>query len=164
MWYWKISAPVEWRAGRQTGIIGANTKPAEVSEVAQSNREQPINPSVLKTLHALQREGRPDILNTLITLFLDSARALLMDLAAAAKDGDRAALRQASHALNSASANVGATVLSARCRELETMVREGSVPDPMERVEAIIAEFRRAEAALLAYLAQVTGSTMGISA
>lgn len=139
-------------------------KPAKVSQVAQNNREQPINPSVLKTLHALQREGRPDILSTLITLFLESARVLLKDLAAAAKAGDMPGLRQASHALNSASANVGATVLSARCKELETMARDEAVPDPTERVDAITAEFRRAEAALLGYLAQATGSSMGISA
>jgi HPt (histidine-containing phosphotransfer) domain-containing protein len=132
--------------------------------VAQNNREQPIDPSVLKTLHALQREGRPDILSTLITLFLESARTFLKDLETASRDGDLTALRHASHALNSASANVGATILSARCKELEIMAREGSVPDPTERIAAITTEFRRAEAALLAYLAQATGSTMGISA
>lgn len=138
--------------------------PAEVSDVPQSGRDQPINPSVLKTLRALQREGRPDILSTLVTLFLDSARALLNDLESAAKDGDMASLQQASHSLNSASANIGATLLSARCRELEWMARAGPVLNPASRVSAIVTEFRRAEAALLAYLAKANESANGISA
>jgi len=135
-----------------------------VSVVPQSGRDQPINPSVLKTLRALQREGRPDILSTLITLFLDSARALLNDLEKAAKAGEMASLWQASHSLNSASANIGATLLSARCKELEWMTRTGPVLNPTARVAAIVTEFRRAEAALLAYLAKATESANGISA
>ena len=139
-------------------------QPAEVDELPQGSREQPLNQSVLKTLRALQREGRPDILSTLITLFLDNARVLLGDLETAVKDGDAGALRQASHSLCSASANVGASVLSARCKELEALAREGPVPDPAAQVEIIAAEFRRAEGALLSYLARIAGSTMGVSA
>jgi HPt (histidine-containing phosphotransfer) domain-containing protein len=132
--------------------------------VPQSGRDQPINPTVLKTLRALQREGRPDILSTLITLFLDSARALLNDLEKAASAGEMAPLWRASHSLNSASANIGATLLSARCKELEWMARAGPVLNPTARVAAIATEFRRAEAALLAYLAKATESANGISA
>ena len=132
--------------------------------MARSERNQPIDPSVLKTLHALQREGRPDILSTLITLFLDNAAALLKDLEKAARNGDIESLHHASHALTSASANVGASPLSACCKDLEQLARAGAVLDPVGRVEAIMAEYRRAEAALLAYLARITGSTMGVSA
>src|SRR3954471_13736016 len=132
--------------------------PAEVSDVPQSGRDQPINPSVLKTLRALQREGRPDILSTLVTLFLDSARALLNDLEKAAKGGDIALLSQASHALNSASGNIGATLLSARCKEHAWMARAGPVMNPTARVAAVVTEFRRAEAALLTYLDKATES------
>jgi HPt (histidine-containing phosphotransfer) domain-containing protein len=138
--------------------------PAEARGVAQSDRDQPINPSVLKTLAALQREGRPDILSTLITLFLDNARDLLQDLEKGVREPDFALVGQASHALGSASANIGASPLAALCKQLEKLAREGKVPDPVERVAAILAEFRRAEAALLAHLARVAGSTMGISA
>ena len=87
--------------------------PAEARGVAQSDRDQPINPSVLKTLAALQRERRPDILSTLITLFLDNARDLLQDLEKGAREADFALLGQASHALGSASANIGASPLAA---------------------------------------------------
>jgi HPt (histidine-containing phosphotransfer) domain-containing protein len=132
--------------------------------VARSERDEPINPTVLKTLRALQREGRPDILTTLVTLFLDNARVLLKDLQRAAKDGDTELLGQVSHALGSASANIGASPLSARCRELERMARAGSVLKPEVAVAAIEAEFRHAEAALAAHLAEAAKGTMGISA
>jgi HPt (histidine-containing phosphotransfer) domain-containing protein len=130
----------------------------------QSGLDRPIDPSVLKTLQALQREGRPDLLSTLITLFLDSARALVKDLSKAAEDGDLALLGQASHALTSASANVGALLLSARCRELERMARAGSVLNATARVAAITAEYRRAEADLSAYLTRATAAPMRASA
>jgi HPt (histidine-containing phosphotransfer) domain-containing protein len=132
--------------------------------VPQLQRSQPINPAVLKTLRALQREGRPDILSTLITLFLDNARVLLKDLERAARDGDIASLRQASHALGSASGNIGASLLAARCKELENLARAGSVLKPEAEAASIEAEFRRAEAALADHLAEASKGTMGISA
>ncbi len=75
-----------------------------------------------------------------------------------------ALLGQASHALTSASANVGALVLSARCRELERMARAGSVLNPIARVAAIATEYRRAEADLSAYLARAAATPMRASA
>ena len=127
-------------------------------------REQPIDPAVLKTLQSLQRQGRPDILTTLITLFCESCRTLLSELEKAAAQLDNELLHQASHALKSASANVGAVPLASRCKELERMARAGSVLNPTARVKMIVVEYRRAEAALLAYLAQVAESETRASA
>ncbi len=56
----------------------------------------------------LQREGRPDIVQQLIELFFKGAAGLLMDLDNGAATGDAALLYRASHALKSASANLGA--------------------------------------------------------
>jgi HPt (histidine-containing phosphotransfer) domain-containing protein len=127
-----------------------------VNAVMEEYPERPIDPAVLKTLRALQREGRPDILATLVTLFTESCRTLLVELERAAGELDIALLRQASHSLKSAGANVGALPFSNRCKELERMARSGSVPNPTARVKVIVAEYRRAEAALLAYMAQAS--------
>jgi len=116
---------------------------------------EPIDEAVLENLAQLQREGRPDIVNRVITLFLESAPALLKDLQEGAAKGDTALLHRASHTLKSASANVGAALLSAHCRELEAMARAGSVPDAAARVETIVEDYRRAQAALTARLPQV---------
>jgi HPt (histidine-containing phosphotransfer) domain-containing protein len=116
---------------------------------------EPIDNAVLDNLAQLQREGRPDIVNRVITLFLESAPALLKDLQEGATKADTAQLHRASHTLKSASANVGAALLSAHCRELEAMARTGAVPDAAARVETIIEDYRRAQAALTARLPQV---------
>ena len=91
-----------------------------------------------------------------MTLFCESCRKLLTELEGAAVQLDNELLHRTSHALKSASANVGAFPLSNRCKELERMARAGSVFNPAARVKVIVAEYRRAEAALLAYLAQET--------
>jgi len=116
---------------------------------------EPIDNAVLDALAQLQREGRPDIVNRVITLFLESAPALLTDLEEGVASGDTALLHRASHTLKSASANVGAALLSAHCKELETMARTGSVPDARSRVATIVEDYRRAQAALTARLPQV---------
>src|SRR6266550_598516 len=116
---------------------------------------EPIDEAVLASLAQLQREGRPDIVNRVITLFLESAPALLKELQEGAAKADTAQLHRASHTLKSASANVGAALLSAHCRELEAMARTGAVPDAAARVETIIDDYRRAQAALTARLPQV---------
>jgi CheY-like chemotaxis protein/HPt (histidine-containing phosphotransfer) domain-containing protein len=116
---------------------------------------EPIDEAVLDNLAQLQREGRPDIVNRVITLFLESAPALLKDLQEGTVKGDTTLLHRASHTLKSASANVGAALLSAHCKELEAMARVGSVPDAAARVETIVEDYRRAQAALTARLPQV---------
>jgi HPt (histidine-containing phosphotransfer) domain-containing protein len=116
---------------------------------------EPIDDSVLNALAQLQREGRPDIVNRVITLFLESAPALLKDLEQGAATGDTTLLHRASHTLKSASANVGAALLSARCRELEMLARSGSVADAAVRVETIVGDYQRAKAALTARLPRV---------
>jgi two-component system sensor histidine kinase/response regulator len=64
----------------------------------------PIDEQVLASLGRLQREGRPDIVQQLIELFLKSGADLLTDLDNGAATGDAALLYRASHALKSASA------------------------------------------------------------
>jgi len=115
---------------------------------------EPIDETVLASLVQLQREGRPDIVNRVITLFLENAPALLKELHEGAETGDTNRLGRASHALKSCAANVGAAAFSARCDELEAMARAGQVPDAPVRVRGIVEDYRRAEAALSARLLQ----------
>jgi CheY-like chemotaxis protein len=115
----------------------------------------PIDDRVLSSLARLQRDGRPDIVSRVIMLFLESTPALVTDLEEGAATGDMAVIHRASHTLKSASANVGASVLSAHCKDLEAMARAGAVPDALSRVATIIEDYRRAHAALTALLPQV---------
>ena len=108
----------------------------------------PIDEQVLELLGRLQREGRPDIVQQLVELFFKGAAGLLMDLENGAATGDAALLYRASHALKSASANLGAIVLSTHCKELEVLSKSGPVTDAALLVEAIREDYRTVEARL----------------
>ncbi|HEX4616024.1 MAG TPA: response regulator [Stellaceae bacterium] len=115
----------------------------------------PIDEQVLASLGRLQREGRPDIMQQLIELFFKGAAGLLVDLDNGAATGDAALLYRASHALKSASANLGAIVLSTHCKELEALSRSGAVTDAARLVKAIREDYRTVEARLLDRLPRV---------
>jgi signal transduction histidine kinase/CheY-like chemotaxis protein/HPt (histidine-containing phosphotransfer) domain-containing protein len=116
---------------------------------------EPIDESVLNVLARLQRDGRPGIVRRVITLFLHSAPALLKDMEEGAERDDNVLLHRSAHTLKSASANVGALALSAHCKELEALAREGPVADARSRVATIGEDLRRAQAALSVRLDQV---------
>jgi len=120
-----------------------------------SSAEEPIDYKVLDSLGQLQREGRPDIVQEMINLFFKAAADLLKDLKEGAANRDAALLHHASHALKSASAHVGAVILSLRCQELETMAQSGIASDAAPIVGAILEDYRAVEIALSARLPKV---------
>ena len=116
---------------------------------------EPLDYKVLDSLRQLQREGRPDIVQQVINLFFNDAEDLLRDLTEGAENKDTELLHQASHALKSVSANVGAIILSSRCGELEVMARAGTVAGAGGMVSAIIEAYRAVEILLSARLPKV---------
>jgi signal transduction histidine kinase/DNA-binding NarL/FixJ family response regulator len=140
--------------GKRDHLSLAGSAPAKAPP-PQPIADEPIDDRVLDELARLQRDGRPDIVGRVITLFLQSAAALVKDLEEAAAHGDTALLHRASHTLKSASANVGAVALSMHCKEVEALARNGLVPDAPSRIETIIEDYRRAQTALTARLPRV---------
>ena len=128
---------------------------AESSSLFSATAADPIDRHALASLRRLQREGRPDIVQQVVQLFFKGAASLLKDLENGVATGDHDQLFHASHALRSASANVGAIVLSARCKELEQLARTGSVPDAARIVKVIREDYRIAEANLTVHLPRV---------
>src|SRR6516225_3598173 len=122
---------------------------------ASSPLNEPLDYKVLDSLRQLQREGRPDIVQQVINLFFNDAEDLLRDLTEGAENKDTELLHQASHALKSVSANVGAIILSSRCGELEVMAQAGTVAGAGGMVSAIIEAYRAVEILLSARLPKV---------
>jgi len=87
-----------------------------------------IDGKALDAIRALQRPGKPDLLARIVTLFESETPKALEAMLGALDAGDIDTLRDAAHTLKSSSAYVGATALSARCRELERLAREGNLP------------------------------------
>ncbi|RQR62792.1 sensor histidine kinase [Burkholderia sp. Bp9126] len=109
-----------------------------------------IDRKALDALRALQRPGRPDVLTRIIDQFDLDAPRLIAGMHAAVAAGDADALKLASHTLKSSSANVGAHVLSARCREIEQLARAADVAAAAGLVAGADADFARAQAVLRA--------------
>jgi len=120
-WLKPAPAPEQTRHKSQPG------KPERLSLVPQAlasaARADAIDEAVLDNLARLQREGRPDIVSRVITLFLENAPGLLRELQDGVARGDMAVLRRACHALKASGANVGAVTLAAHCEELEAVAR-----------------------------------------
>ncbi|HTD06313.1 response regulator [Undibacterium sp.] len=109
-----------------------------------------IDPHALQALRALQRPGRPDVLTRIIDMFNSDAPRLLGEMHDAVDANDAEALRHAAHTLKSTSANVGATILSATCKEIEQLARISDVGGAVVRMNNIKEELDR----VLAVLAQ----------
>src|SRR3981189_2913530 len=132
------------RFGLATRVRGQAVIPDALT-TANSTAAQALDESVLNALGQLQGQERPDFVNQVIIIFLETALALLADLKNGAGSGEIEMLLQPSHALKGCSATIGAASLSALCGELETVARAGAVPDAPARGDAIVEENRRVE-------------------
>lgn len=117
----------------------------------------PIDGSVLDKLRGLQIEGAPDVVKSIIHIYLANTPALLDEVKMAVEKRDSETLKRASHTLKSSSANVGALHLSEISRELEAIVRANELATDGENaatlVGAIENEFARVRDALASELA-----------
>ena len=124
----------------------------------------PLDETVLTALRDLRRENQPDVLAMVVRLFQESGPAILNELTAAAASDDAVLLLNASHKLRGICANVGARLLSGRCRQLEAAARMGAVPeDAPAAVKAIAREYELAEGALASWCAAQRRLTPGTS-
>lgn len=110
----------------------------------------PIDPTVLDSLRALQEPGQPDVLTELIDLFLADAPPRITMVQGALAAGDGEALRRAAHALKGSAANVGAMGLAALCADLEQRGRHRAFDDADVVGHQLAQEYHRVETALRA--------------
>jgi len=84
-----------------------------------------INVRALDAITALQRPGKPDLLEMVITLFESDAPKNIASLLSGLDDGDLELVRTSAHSLKSSSAYLGAGKFSELCRDIEHAAREG---------------------------------------
>lgn len=113
--------------------------------LAESTDEVPLlDQKMLASLRDL------DALEEVIEIYLENVPQLFTNIHAAIEAGDAPALRTAAHSLKSTSGTMGAPSMFELCQHLETMGKNGIIPDSPEVVKRIEAEFERVKAALLA--------------
>ena len=107
-------------------------------------REKPdtdiLDAVALNDIRALQKPGKPDILQKIALFFLDKTPRLIQTMrdAVSAKDAD--ALLRAAHFIKTSSANLGALGLARLCEEIEEEARRNSIAQP-PRIDVIEHEF-----------------------
>lgn len=111
---------------------------------------QTVDLNTLRGLKDLQQAGKPDIIQKLITLFIESAESILSSIGQAAKNKDFKALAEGAHNLKSASANLGAFNLASLCSQLEEL-GDGNSPntDPIKVQIQLESEFKKVKEVLL---------------
>ncbi|MGC2061853.1 MAG: response regulator [Thermodesulfovibrionales bacterium] len=107
-----------------------------------------IDRKVWDNIGTIQKEGAPDILGQIISLYLDHSPEQLRELHEAISSGDILAVQRAAHNLKSSSANLGATMLSLLFKELESLARMKSIDKVGELVSKIETEYGAVETAL----------------
>ena len=93
---------------------------------------------ILDRSGALERVGGDEeLLDELLTMLLEQARAGLADLAQAIREGDARGVEHSAHSLKGAAASLGAERFRQRAWELETIGRSGDLaaaPAALERL------------------------------
>ena len=111
-----------------------------------------LDPDALARLEELDPLGANDLLARVLKAYQSSAARLMPQLEAARAAGDDATVRLVAHTLKSSSASIGAMALSARCAQVESLLREGTtdgLADAIDAMRAAVAEALQAIAALL---------------
>ncbi|MFO1154978.1 MAG: ATP-binding protein [Rhodospirillales bacterium] len=86
-----------------------------------------------------------DFVRETLEEYVANGRTLLMQIGAAAKEGDARAFRDAVHALRGTSGNVGAEALSRLCQDMHGMTRDRLCANGEEYIRQLQREFARFE-------------------
>ncbi|CAH1386807.1 response regulator [Candidatus Nitrotoga sp. M5] len=97
----------------------------------------------LDRIRALQRSGAPNILNKVITLYLENTPKLLDAMRDAVARCDCAAMRRAAHTCKSNSANLGAFRMTSLCEEIEQYSRDGNYEEARAKFVLIQDEYTK---------------------
>ena len=128
-----------------------------VASVPVASPSAPLDARTLDRLRALQRQGKPDVLEQVVQLYLSSAPKLLDTLREAVSRGDSSAMRRAAHGFKSCCGNVGALTLAAFCKEVEVMGDANDTAGAAEVLPAIEAEYETVREALHAEVQRSKG-------
>ncbi len=101
------------------------------------------------SMEGLRQLGQ-DVLDDMIDLYLEDTPPRLAALHAAVAVGDAGRVRDLAHTVKGSSANFGAGELADLCRMLEQQARDGDLTAAKVAISAIVVEYERVRAALLA--------------
>lgn len=122
----------------------------ELVNAADAAASRAIDPAALRRIRQMAGSKGDDLLVEIIGRYLENTPDLLMELAAAMEKADYEKILHFVHSLNSSSANLGASQLSERCKQVENTCRTGAFDDIEDGVEKIVVEYETVTRALRA--------------
>ena len=134
--------------GMPCAPLQASTQSLPDNTSASEQSQSVIDQKVLDNIRALQEEGKEDLLNKIITIFLNDSPERLKELRKTVNSSDAPSINRIAHTLKSSCANLGAMKISSLFREMEAMGRTNSIEHAPELLSQIETEFKVAEFAL----------------
>jgi len=119
-----------------------------VQQADECEAEPVINQAALDNIRQLQRPGKPDLLQKIVTLFMNDSPGLLNMLREAIDQDDAEQVRMHAHRFKSGSANLGALQLAELCKQLEEMGRGNELGDALTLLTRVENEFKAVSVAL----------------
>jgi signal transduction histidine kinase len=116
---------------------------ATSSAAEQVPTEVVLDPAALAEVARLQRPGRPDLVNSIVTRFRDEAPRRVEALREAIDRGDAAAVRDYAHSLKGDSRRIGGTEVGRLCAEIELLGRSGTLANAAELLARLSAAVER---------------------
>jgi CheY-like chemotaxis protein/HPt (histidine-containing phosphotransfer) domain-containing protein len=122
---------------------GGGSEPQGEAFLDRLSHLEHLNYKTLESLRSSAREGRPNLLQRVIRLYMESSPKLVDDVRQSITSCDAAALQRSAHALKSTSGNLGAMRVVELCKELETMGREGASENATTLLPVLEVEYER---------------------
>jgi CheY-like chemotaxis protein len=119
--------------------------PAEPAPAAPASVPAGFDPSVLASLKAVERPGRPNMMKSLIDLYLKRLPGHVAGIEQALKKRDADTLHREAHSLKGSSLTLGASRIAELCSKLQQAASDG-IP---EGTDALLAQLQEATQALV---------------
>ena len=108
---------------------------------------------VLIEFQEMMGEDGPELVKTLVNLYLEDSPKLIAEMQRSSLEKDAAVLERSAHTLKGNSNQMGAFTLAGACYELEKIGKAKSVEGGAEQIKRIEAEFARVSRELESFLA-----------
>ncbi|BCX89646.1 hypothetical protein MIN45_P2019 [Methylomarinovum tepidoasis] len=128
--------------------LGRKASPAEKNEGGDESHAC-FDPAALERIRQLQSPGRTDLVQRIVSLYLENTPPLIRSIEQALEAGDAAALAETAHQLKSSSANIGAVQIAKQASMIETRARRSELSGLEEAVAGLEADFVRVRAILV---------------
>jgi HPt (histidine-containing phosphotransfer) domain-containing protein len=128
----------------------AQTEAAALAARATAKAAEVLDRQMLDQLSKVRTNGKPELLARVINLYLVESPKLMQKLKQAAGAGDAAQIARSAHSLKSCSANVGATLLSQYCEDIEASARREDTEEACKILAKVEIEHGCVQAALTA--------------